>query len=144
MSELSKPNVAFICVHNSCRSQIAEALAKKYAPHIFSAYSAGTEVKSAINSDAVQIVKELYGVDMTQDQYSKLIQDLPKIDIVVTMGCNVSCPYLPCKHREDWGLSDPTGMGREVFVDTITEIEHKVVDLKRRIQDGLLDGKEGK
>ena len=98
-----KPKVAFICVHNSCRSQIAEALGKYLASDVFESYSAGTETVPQINQDAVRLIKQLYGIDMEQTQYSKLLNELPPVDIVITMGCNVACPYLPCKHREDWG-----------------------------------------
>ena len=96
--------VAFVCVHNSCRSQIAEALGKKLAPDAFESYSAGTETKPRINQDAVRLMKQLHGIDMEAMQHSKLLAELPPVDIVVTMGCNVSCPTLPCRHREDWGL----------------------------------------
>lgn len=106
---MNRPKVAFICVHNSCRSQIAEALGKHLASDTFDSYSAGTETKPQINQDAVRLMKELYGIDMEQTQRSKLLEDIPPVDVVVTMGCNVTCPFLPCKHREDWGLDDPTG-----------------------------------
>ena len=128
---MSKPKVAFVCVHNSCRSQMAEAISKLFAADVFEAYSAGTELKAAINPDAVEIIKELYGVDMTATQRPKLIEELPKIDVVVTMGCNVNCPYLPCKHREDWGLVDPSGKGKQAFLDTAKLIEQKVLELKK-------------
>lgn len=128
-----KPKVAFICVHNSCRSQIAEALGKYLAGDVFESYSAGTETKPLINQDAVRLMKEIYSIDMEAVQHSKLISDLPPVDIVVTMGCNVDCPYLPSKHREDWGLEDPTGKGEEEFRRTIAIIEEKVRDLVRRI-----------
>lgn len=121
--------VAFICVHNSCRSQIAEALCKHFAGDVFECYSAGTETKSQINQDAVRLVKEFYGIDMEKTQYSKLLSDIPLVDIVVTMGCNVECPFLPCMHREDWGLDDPTGKSDEVFIDIIKAIESKVKEL---------------
>ena len=87
--------VAFICVHNSCRSQIAEALGKKLASHVFESYSAGTETKPQINQDAVRLMKSVHGIDMEQTQYSKLLSELPVIDVVVTMGRNVQCPTLP-------------------------------------------------
>lgn len=128
-----KPKVAFICVHNSCRSQIAEALGKYLAGDVFESYSAGTETKPLINQDAVRLMKEIYSIDMEAVQHSKLISDLPPVDIVVTMGCNVDCPYLPSKHREDWGLEDPTGKGEEEFRRTIAIIEEKVLDLAQRI-----------
>ena len=94
---------AFICVHNSCRSQMAEALGKKYAAGVFESYSAGTMTKPQINQDAVRIMKELYGIDMEKDQYPKLIDELPEIDIVITMGCNVQCPSLPVQIQRRLG-----------------------------------------
>ena len=135
---MSKLKVAFVCVHNSCRSQMAEALGKLLAIDTFESYSAGTEVKPQINQDAVRIVKDLYGVNMNETQKSKLISDIPEVDIVVTMGCNVNCPYLPCKHREDWGLDDPSGKEDGEFVRTAKLIEEKVLDLKKRIDKGLI------
>jgi len=107
--ENGKLKVAFICVHNSCRSQIAEALGKYYASDVFESYSAGTETRPQINQDAVRLMKEIYGIDMEKEQYSKLITELPEIDIVIKMGCNVICPFVPSKYEEDWGLDDPTG-----------------------------------
>lgn len=124
--------VAFICVHNSCRSQIAEALGKYYASDVFESYSAGTETKPMINQDAVRIMKELYGIDMEKSQRSKLLSDIPPVDVVITMGCNVHCPYLPCSLREDWGLVDPTGKSDEEFIKAIEEIETKILELKRK------------
>jgi len=140
MSEKTK--VAFICVHNSCRSQMAEAISKLMAPDIFEAFSAGTETKPEINQDAVAVIKELYGVDMNATQKPKLLEEIPPVDIVVTMGCNVACPYLPCKYREDWGLEDPTGKSHEEFVKTAKIIESKVLELKENLKDGskLLSG----
>ena len=124
-----KPKVAFVCVHNSCRSQMAEALAKAHYTHLFEAYSAGTETKPQINQDAVRIMKEKFGIDMETDQYPKLVEELPAIDIVITMGCNVDCPYLPCRHREDWGLDDPSGKEDQAFLEVISTIEAKLQDL---------------
>ncbi|MBU3803960.1 MAG: arsenate reductase ArsC, partial [Candidatus Cellulosilyticum pullistercoris] len=99
---------------------------------------AGTEVKPQINQDAVRIMKELYHIDMNETQYSKLLKDIPEVDIVITMGCNVQCPTLPCKHREDWGLEDPSGKEDEAFKYTARMIEEKVIDLKTRIKQGEL------
>lgn len=124
--------IAFICVHNSCRSQIAEALGKKLAGDKFEFYSAGTEIKPQINQDAVRLMKEIYDIDMEKTQTSKLLQDIPPVDIVITMGCNVGCPYLPCQYREDWGLEDPTGQSDAVFKDIIQQIETKVLALRKR------------
>lgn len=122
--------VAFICVHNSCRSQMAEALCRHLAGDVFECYSAGTETKPQINQDAVRLIKELYGIDMEKTQHSKLLSDIPEVDIVITMGCNVECPILPCKHREDWGLEDPTGKNDEEFIKIIKCIEEKILKMK--------------
>ena len=125
--------VAFICVHNSCRSQIAEALGKLLAADAFESCSAGTETKPRINQDAVRLMKQLYGVDMEQTQRSKLLDELPPVDVVITMGCNVQCPLLPCERREDWGLDDPTGQPDEVFIRTIRAIEVKILQLRAEL-----------
>ncbi|WP_018143859.1 arsenate reductase ArsC [Alloscardovia criceti] len=130
------PRVAFICVHNSCRSQIAEAFARRDYAEVFEAYSAGTELKTRINADAVRILKSTYDIDMEKSQHPKLLTDLPDIDIVITMGCNVSCPYLPCRHREDWGLEDPTGQEDAVFMSVIETIRTKLDNLAHRISCG--------
>ena len=127
-----KLKVTFICVHNSCRSQIAEALGKHLASDVFDCYSAGTETKPEINQDAVRIMKARYGIDMEKTQYSKLLEELPPVDIVVTMGCNVQCPHLPCRHREDWGLDDPTGKSDSEFEKTIEAIAENIRKLKQR------------
>lgn len=125
--------VAFICVHNSCRSQIAEALGRHLAGDVMECYSAGTETKPKINQDAVRLMKQLYNIDMESTQYSKLLSEIPPVDIVVTMGCNVQCPFLPCKRREDWGLSDPTGKNDQEFIETIRVIETKIRDLAKEL-----------
>lgn len=130
--------VAFICVHNSCRSQMAEALGKKLASEVFESYSAGTETKPQINQDAVRLMKEVHGIDMELTQSSKLLEDIPPVDIVVTMGCNVNCPFLPCSHREDWGLDDPSGKSDEEFMIIMNKIEQNILDLKERIQKDSL------
>ena len=127
--------VAFICVHNSCRSQIAEALGRHLAADVFESFSAGTERKDRINPDAVRLMKALYHIDMeAEGQHSKLLSDLPLVDVVITMGCNVKCPFLPCQLREDWGLQDPTGQPDTVFMETIWQIEAKILQLKERLR----------
>lgn len=134
-----QPKVAFVCVHNSCRSQMAEAFGRLLAADVFESYSAGTETKPQINADAVRLMKQRVGVDMAATQYSKLLSEIPPVDVVVTMGCNVQCPTLPCKHREDWGLEDPTGCDDAIFVDVMQHIEENVLDLKLRLQNGTID-----
>ena len=131
-----KTKVAFICVHNSCRSQIAEALGKKFKGAEIDFYSAGTELVDQINQDAVRLMKEMHGIDMEENQYSKLIDDLPEVDYVISMGCNVVCPILPFKHKKyDWGIEDPTGKSDEEFIKVINEIERKLKDLVQEIDE---------
>ena len=137
---MRKLKVAYVCVHNSCRSQMAEALTKLYASDLFEAYSGGTETKPQINQDAVRIIKSFDGVDMNQTQSSKLIDDLPNdIDILITMGCNVECPFLPCQMREDWGLDDPSGLPDEAFILTRKIILEKINGLKERLKNKEID-----
>lgn len=128
----NKIKVAYICVHNSCRSQIAESLSKHLADDMFESYSAGTEVKDKINEDAVRLMKKIYSIDMEKTQKPKLIKDIPEVDIVVTMGCNVECPYMKAKYREDFALDDPTGKGDEAFIETIETIHKKILLLKEK------------
>lgn len=130
-----KPKVAFICVHNSCRSQMAEALGKLFEGEVFESYSAGTELRPTINQDAVRIINELYNINMNETQKSKLLGDIPEVDIVIKMGCNVVCPILPGKHIEDWGLEDPTGKSDEEFIKTAKIIEEKIKNLAKRIKN---------
>ena len=131
--ERRKKKVAFICVHNSCRSQIAEALGKYLASNVFESYSAGTQTKPQINQDAVRIMKKMYGIDMEKNQYSKLISEIPKPDIAISMGCNVGCPFIGRSFDDNWGLDDPTGKSDEEFEIVIKEIERKIIELKESI-----------
>ena len=129
-----KPKVAFVCVHNSCRSQIAEALGKKLAADVFESYSAGTERQEHINRDAVRLMKRVYGIDMEQSQHSKLLSDIPTPDVLILMGCNVGCPILPSQYMENWGLDDPSGQSDDVFLATIQQIEEKILQLKEKLR----------
>ena len=135
---MKKPKVAFLCVHNSCRSQIAEALGKHLSSNVFESYSAGTETKPQINQDAVRLMKKMYQIDMERTQYSKRLSEIPQADIVITMGCNVNCPIIPCKYREDWGLNDPTGKDDVEFSKTIHKIHSNVLELAKKVESGLL------
>lgn len=130
---MTKPKVAFICVHNSCRSQIAEAFGKVLAADVFESYSAGTETKPQINQDAVRLMKALYGIDMEQTQYSKLISDIPEPDIAISMGCNVGCPFIGRPFDDNWELEDPTGKSDEEFKKVIDEIRVRIMELKQRL-----------
>lgn len=133
---MKKPKVAFICVHNSCRSQIAEALGKQDAADTFDSYSAGTEPKPRINPDAVRLLKEQYGIDMEQTQYPKRIDAIPKPDLVISMGCYGTCPFIGQPFDEDWELDDPTGKSDDEFLRVIDEIRHNILKLKQRLQQG--------
>lgn len=126
--------VAFICVHNSCRSQVAEALGKHFASDVFESYSAGTEMKPQINQDAVRIMKEMYGIDMEKEQHSKLIADIPGPDIAISMGCNVECPFIGRPFDDNWGLDDPTGKSDEDFIKVINQIELKIKNMIDRMK----------
>ncbi|MDQ0507565.1 arsenate reductase [Peptoniphilus ivorii] len=132
-----KTKVAFICVHNSCRSQIAEALAKKFGGDRLEVYSAGTEVKGSINPDAVRLMRSVYGIDMQKEQRPKTISEIPAVDLVITMGCNVVCPVLDYDYvAYDWGLDDPTGKDDAAFIETMRTIEKKVKDLVEAVETG--------
>lgn len=131
---MSKPKVAFICTHNSCRSQIAEVLGRHFASDVFESFSAGTEPKEGINPDAVRLIKQLYDIDMELTQRSKTLSDIPPVDVVITMGCGVACPYLPSKRREDWGLKDPSGKSDEEFLAVIRTIESKIAELRESLR----------
>ncbi|MGN8809581.1 arsenate reductase ArsC [Absicoccus porci] len=131
---MKKWKVGFICTHNSCRSQIAEAFGKELASDVFESYSAGTQIKDQINPDAVRILKAKYGMDMIANgQYNKTLDQLPKLDVVITMGCGVQCPMIDSTYREDWGLQDPTGKSDAVFIQVIEEIETRIRSLKQRL-----------
>ena len=130
----TKKKVAFICVHNSCRSQIAEALGKHLASDVFESYSAGTETKPQINQDAVRVMKELYGIDMEKTQYSKTISEIPNPDIAISMGCNVGCPFIGRAFDDNWGLEDPTGKADEAYRLVIAEIENNIMHLKKELE----------
>lgn len=132
---MKKTKVAFVCVHNSCRSQIAEELTKKFAGDSIEVYSAGTELKDQINQDAVRLVKEMFAIDMEETQKPKLLDDIPEVDYLITMGCNVVCPILPYTVKtDDWGLDDPSGKKDEEFIKTIKEIERKVHKLIEEVE----------
>lgn len=124
-----KLKIAFVCVHNSCRSQIAEALGKKFMSDRYDFYSCGTELKPQINQDAIRLIKDMYQIDMEQNQYSKLVQDIPQVDIAISMGCNVTCPYVGKSFDDNWNLDDPTGKSDDEFIKIIKEIEKKIKKL---------------
>ena len=110
------------------------ALGKKYLSEQYDCYSVGTEVKPQINQDAVRIMKEVYDIDMELDgQHSKLIGEIPEPDIVISMGCDVGCPFIGRPFDDDWGLMDPTGKSDKDFIEIIKEIEDKIIQLKNSL-----------
>lgn len=125
-----KLKIAFVCVHNSCRSQIAEALGKKFMSNKYEFYSCGTELKPQINQDAVRLIKDMFQIDMEENQYSKLVQDIPQVDIAISMGCNVNCPYVGKGFDDNWNLDDPTGKSDDEFIKVIKEIEKRIKSLE--------------
>lgn len=132
-----KKVVAFVCVHNSCRSIMGEGWANELGSDVLEVYSAGTEVYPGPKPMALEVMEDM-GVDMSYTS-SKLLSDIPaQLDILVTMGCGVECPYVPTKHREDWGLDDPSGGPRVGFEETRDIIKEKVLDLIERVKKGEL------
>lgn len=132
---MKKPKVAFICVHNSCRSQIAEAFGRHLAADVFESFSAGTETKPQIDRDAVRMMKKLYGIDMeAEGQRSKLAGEIPSPDIAISMGCNVGCPYIGKPFNENWGIEDPSGKSDGEFEKTIEKIRRNIIALKERLE----------
>ena len=121
-----KKKIAFICVHNSCRSQIAEALGKHFAGDKYDFYSAGTETKPQINQDAVRLIKQIYGIDMEKTQFSKTFDKIPTPDVAISMGCDVGCPFIGRDFDENWGLTDPTGQDDKTFETVIRQIEERI------------------
>jgi arsenate reductase (thioredoxin) len=129
--------VAFVCVHNSCRSIMAEGWAKELGVGVLQAYSAGTEQYDKPKPLAIEVMEDL-GIDMSHAS-SKLLDQLPEdINILITMGCGVECPFVPCDHREDWGLDDPSGGPKSGFEETRDLIKEKVIELIERIKRGDL------
>lgn len=132
-----KYKVAFICVHNSCRSQMAEGLARQLGSDIVESYSAGTEEYPEVKPLAIEVMEEI-GISM-DNHYPKLIKDIPEeVDVLITMGCGVICPFVPSKHEEDWGLDDPSGGTIEDFRKTRDLIQEEVKDLIKRIREGVV------
>jgi arsenate reductase len=132
-----KVKVAFVCAGNSCRSQMAEGFARKLGGDVFEVYSAGTHPANEINPLAIEVMKEA-GIDITQ-QYPKTLEEiLSGLDILITMGCGVVCPFVPNKHKEDWGLDDPVGKPIEEFRRVRDIIERKVIELIDKINNNNL------
>ncbi len=116
---------------------MAEAWAKHLGKDLVEVYSAGTESYPEIKPLAVKVMAES-GIDLFH-QRPKLLNEIPQgTDILITMGCGVACPFIPCQHREDWGLTDPSGGPIEGYRKTRDLIKEKVIDLLKRIKSGQL------
>lgn len=127
-----KKTVAFVCTHNSCRSQMAEGWTKELGGDILDVYSAGTEDYPEVKPLAVKVMKEA-GVDISGYRPKLLDEILKPVDILITMGCGVECPFHPAGYREDWGLDDPSGGPIEEYRKTRDMIREKVEKLIQRV-----------
>lgn len=122
-------SILFVCVENSCRSQIAEGWARKLNDGSWKVRSAGSSPSGKINPDAVAVMKEI-GVDLSVQSSKSLPEpNEGSWDYVVTMGCGDACPHLPAKNRVDWKLEDPKGKPVEFFRQTRDEIGGRVKEL---------------
>lgn len=118
--------ILFVCVENSCRSQMAEAFARVHGEKKIETFSAGSKPSGKINERASALMKER-GIDINR-QFSKGLSDLPAVDwdFIVTMGCGDACPSLPAKKRLDWNLPDPKNLSDDEFRQVRDEIEARV------------------
>jgi protein-tyrosine-phosphatase len=123
------PKILFVCVENSCRSQMAEAFAKIHGQNIIESYSAGSKPSGTVNPKAIETMNEL-GYDLTKHT-SKSLQHIPtsKYEYAITMGCGDECPFVIAKHKEDWKIPDPKHMSKEEFRVVRDLIESKIKDL---------------
>lgn len=129
-----KVKVAFVCTGNSCRSQMAEGLARYYGNDVLEVYSAGTHPAAGVNPDAVAVLKEI-GIDISSHR-PKLLDDIPyEIDILIKMGCGVVCPFIPNRYEDDWGLPDPVGQPVEEFRRVRDIIKEKVLELVEKVRE---------
>lgn len=125
--------VVFVCVENSCRSQIAEAFARIHNPGEVEVYSSGSRPSGTVNEKAVAAMAEL-DYDLTKHA-SKPLNEIPDVayDAVITMGCGDECPTLRGLRREDWGVPDPKHLPMDEFRAVRDRIEAKVKTLLREL-----------
>jgi glutathione/glutaredoxin type arsenate reductase len=118
--------ILFVCVENSCRSQMAEGFARVLGHGIVEVFSAGSNASGKVNADAIKVMAEV-GIDISAHR-SKGFNDLPfgRFDWVVTMGCGDICPFVPGEDRQDWQIRDPKGKGLEFFREVREDIRDKV------------------
>jgi arsenate reductase (thioredoxin) len=132
----TKPKVLFVCVENSCRSQMAEGLARSLNGAFVEAYSAGSRPSGVVSPDAVKVMAEI-GIDIS-GQRSKGFEGLPgkEFDYVVTLGCQDQCPFVPAEQHIDWNIADPKGKGTEAFRRARDIIRAKIQELISRVISG--------
>ena len=125
--------VLFVCIENSCRSQMAEAFACLYGKDKIEPFSAGSKPSGKVNPKAIESMKEI-GYDLTGHS-SKSLTEIPEkqYEYVITMGCGDVCPLVPAKYREDWGIPDPKELSRDEFRKIRALIEDKVKGLMAKI-----------
>lgn len=128
--------VLFVCVENSCRSQMAEAFAGIHGKGILVANSAGSRASGSVNEKAINSMKEV-SYDLGSHK-SKSLNDIPKIeyDFAITMGCGDECPYVKAKQRQDWAIPDPKNMNEQDFNKVRNLIEEKILSLINSINIG--------
>lgn len=86
----------------------------------------------------MRLIKQIYGIDMEKEQYSKLVSDIPRVGYAISMGCNVTCPYIGRNFDDDWGLEDPTEKSDDKTVEIIREIALKILELRSCIEENDL------
>ena len=130
MSE--KPKILFVCIENSCRSQMAEGFARHLAGEKIEAFSSGSH-PSHVSPMAIEVMQEK-GIDISK-QKSKGFEDLPynKFDYIVSMGCGVVCPAFPAKKTIEWQIENPAGSDLNKMRRIRDQIENQVKDLLGRI-----------
>ena len=121
--------VLFVCIENSCRSQMAEALCKIYGKDLVDSYSSGSRPSGVVNEKAIAVMKGL-GYDLAS-HVSNPLDEIPQIkyDYVITMGCGDECPYVSTEKREDWEIPDPKAMEMDEFTEVRNMIKNKVIRL---------------
>lgn len=126
--------IGYICVGNSCRSQMAEGITNALELDGFEVYSAGTHPTMQVNPKAIQVMEEI-GIDITNYRPKKL-ETIPDLDIVITMGCGVKCPMKLARYRINWQIADPVGKDIDFFRDTRNDIKSKIITLLKQIEEG--------
>ncbi len=118
----SRPNILFLCVHNAGRSQMAAGFAREIGGDKIKVWSGGSEPASQINKIAIQAMNEI-GIDISGQIPAKWADsDIAQADVVITMGCGDTCPFVAGKRYEDWQLNDPAGQD----IDTVRIIRDDI------------------